>query len=108
LLALQNNLAGTLEQKGEFAEAEKLYGEVLAVHGRLFGDEHDDTRIVLTNFAEFYEKLGQARPQRGGAGVAPAVAADRRALSRARPGHRRQPRTLNSRSRSCRAWRPWS
>jgi eukaryotic-like serine/threonine-protein kinase len=59
-LGTMNNLAGIMRDRGDFAEAELLYGEVLAARQRDQPDEHG--RIAYTRFGLGLALLGQDRP----------------------------------------------
>jgi hypothetical protein len=46
-----NNLASTLLQENRYAEADKLYAEVLQAKRRVLGPEHPDTLLSMGNLA---------------------------------------------------------
>jgi hypothetical protein len=57
-----NNLAALLHARREYAEAEKLYHQALAIKERSLGAEHPDVAMTLSNLAVL---CGNARSPRG-------------------------------------------
>ena len=58
------SLAWALDLKGEFAEADTVYHEALAMRRRILGDEHPHVAILLNNLGSMRQKegrLGEAR-----------------------------------------------
>jgi tetratricopeptide (TPR) repeat protein len=54
-----------LQNRGQYAEAEQIYQEVLAIYKKVFGDEHPNTAGGLNNLATLYVDQGkyeQAEP----------------------------------------------
>jgi hypothetical protein len=45
-------LAGTLQDRGSFAEAETMYREALAMRKKRLGTEHPDVTMSLNNLAD--------------------------------------------------------
>ena len=64
-----NNLAIVLYEKGDFAEAEALHREALAMRRRLLGNEHPDVATSLNNLANMLHSKGDLR-RGGGAPIA--------------------------------------
>jgi tetratricopeptide (TPR) repeat protein len=54
-----NNLAGSYEGQGRYAEAEPLYRRALEARERVLGEEHPDTLISVNNLASLYESQGR-------------------------------------------------
>jgi hypothetical protein len=50
-LRIMNNLASTLWAQGDYASAQSLQEEVLAVSRRVLGSEHPDTLRIINNLA---------------------------------------------------------
>jgi tetratricopeptide (TPR) repeat protein len=54
-----NNLAGLYESQGQYAQAEPLYQQALAIREEALGPEHPDVAISLNGLAGLYRTQGQ-------------------------------------------------
>ena len=54
-----NNLAGSMNAQGQYAEAEPLYQRALDIWEKALGPEHPHVAASLNNLAEFYRAQGQ-------------------------------------------------
>ncbi len=57
----RSNLGIALMEAGETAEAEAVFGEVLAARRRSFGDEHPDTLVAIANVGVLLERQGRVQ-----------------------------------------------
>jgi hypothetical protein len=58
-LGTMNNLAITYHNRGEFAEAARLQGEVLEKRKKILGEDHPDTLTTMHNLALTYNDQGK-------------------------------------------------
>ena len=62
-LNLRANLAASMGEAGDVAEAADQYAELLPVHERVLGSEHPDTLAVRRSLAYWSKQAGR-RPKR--------------------------------------------
>jgi tetratricopeptide (TPR) repeat protein len=54
-----NNLAGSYDARGRYAEAEPLYTQALLINHRVLGGDHPNTASSLNNLASLYYACGR-------------------------------------------------
>jgi tetratricopeptide (TPR) repeat protein len=59
--ATLNNLAQVYEAQGQYARAEPLYQEALAICKKAFDPKHPDLATVMENYAELLANLKRDR-----------------------------------------------
>ena len=59
MAASLTNLAGVYQAQGNYAEAESLYQQALAIAKKTLGPDHPKVATVLEKMARFYKKAGK-------------------------------------------------
>jgi tetratricopeptide (TPR) repeat protein len=57
--ATLTNLAGVYQAQGNYAEAESLYQQALAIVKKTLGPDHPYVATVLENISELYKETGR-------------------------------------------------
>ena len=103
IATILNNLAYTLELRGNYAAARSAYVEALDMHRRLLGKDHPEVAATLSNLAFVLDRQGK---RAAAIELLRDVARDAPPHARARPpgrrGGRHQPRLLADRHRPVR------